>query len=135
MSALYVRQTVREWLGKAEIDVPFYDTINRDQTPTDDIWATASFDATFRERLTFCNSSWQEEGDVNVVYTGLPGIGDAVVLAAAEKDMQTLMSIRDPNDKLRLTAVDPPREASAGSTNQGYQVSYLVEYEYQEGKP
>lgn len=133
MSALYVRQTIRDWLGDGSMNVPFYDTVNRDQTPTDNVWSTASFDANFRERLTFCDSSWVEEGDVNVTYTGLPGIGDAVVLAAAELDMITLMSMRDPNDKLRLTAVDPPREASAGSTNQGYQVSYLVEYEYQEG--
>ena len=133
MSALYVRQTIREWLARPEFAVPFYDTVNTDQNPTDDVWATAAFDASFRERLTFCESSWVEEGDVNVTYTGLPGIGDAVVLAAAEADMLTLMSIRDPNDKVRLTAVDPPREASAGSTNQGYQVSYQVEYEYQEG--
>ena len=46
-----------------------------------------------------------------MVYTGLPGVGDAVVLAAAEADMVTLMSIRDPNEKMRLTAVDPPVEA------------------------
>ena len=132
MSALYVRQTVREWLARPEFTVPFYDTVNKEQNPSDEVWATASFDASFRERLTFCENSWIEEGDINVVYTGLPGVGDAVVLAAAEADMVTLMSIRDPNDKVRLTAVDPPREASAGSVNQGYQISYLVEYEYQE---
>lgn len=132
MSALYVRQTVREWLSRPDFDVPFYDTVNTEQNPSDDVWCTATFDANFRERLTFCENSWVEEGDINVVYTGLPGVGDSVVLAAAEADMLTLMSIRDPNDKLRLTAVDPPREASAGSVNQGYQISYLVEYEYQE---
>ena len=132
MSALYVRQTVREWLARPEINVPFYDTVNLDQNPSEEIWATATFDASFRERLTFCEDSWIEEGDINVVYTGLPGVGDAVVLAAAQVDMLTLMSIRDPNNKIRLTAVDPPREASAGSVNQGYQVSYLIEYEYQE---
>lgn len=132
MSALYVRQTVREWLARPELSVPFYDTVNIEQNPSDEVWCTAAFDASFRDRLTFCENSWVEEGDVTILYTGLPGVGDAVVLAAAEADMLTLMSFRDPNNKLRLTAVDPPREASAGSVNQGYQISYLVEYEHME---
>ena len=92
MSALYVRQTVREWLARPELTVPFYDTVNVEQNPSDEVWSTASFDASFRERLTFCEDSWIEEGDINVVYPSA-GSWDAVVRPL--KPTVTLMSIRD----------------------------------------
>ena len=133
MSSSYVRETVRAWMSDSSMSVPFYNTVNTDQNPSDEMWATAEFDSLFRERSTFCAGSWVEEGDVTLVYTGLPGIGDGPLLAAAEADIKMLMSMRDPNDQLLLTKVSAANEYSGGSANQGYQVEFTVDYEFNEG--
>ena len=57
MSSSYVRETVRAWLSDASMSVPFYDTVNTDQNPMEDIWVTADFDSLFREKSTFCAGS------------------------------------------------------------------------------
>lgn len=133
MSSIRVRNLVRAWLSDAAMTTPFYDTVNIDQNPMDDIWVTADFDSLFRERLTFCESSWQEEGDITLVYTGQPGIGDGPLMSQAETDVKTLMSFRDSSEKLTLTSVDGPNEFSAGSANQGYQIEFVVTYTFMEG--
>ena len=133
MSSSYVRETVRAWLSDSSMSVPFYNTVNTDQNPTEDIWVTADFDSIFRERSTFCAGSWVEEGDVTLVYTGLPGVGDGPLLAAAEADVILLMAMRDPSERLSLTSVSAANEYSGGSANQGYQVEFTVDYTFTEG--
>lgn len=133
MSSSYVRETVRAWLSDSSMNVPFYNTVNTDQNPTEDIWVTADFDSIFRERSTFCAGSWVEEGDVTLVFTGLPGVGDGPLLAAAEADVILLMAMRDPNERLSLTSVSAANEYSGGSANQGYQVEFTVDYTFNEG--
>ena len=44
MSSKYVRDKFRSWLNDGLVDSPYYDTINQDQNPTDDIWVTAEFE-------------------------------------------------------------------------------------------
>jgi len=133
VSSSYVRETVRAWMADASMSVPFYNTVNTDQNPSDEIWATAEFDSLFRERSTFCAGSWVEEGDITLVYTGLPGVGDGSLLAAAEADIKLLMAMRDPNERLFLTSVSAANEYSGGSANQGYQVEFTVDYKFNEG--
>jgi hypothetical protein len=133
VSSSYVRETVRAWLSDASMSVPFYDTVNTDQNPMDDIWVTADFDSLFREKSTFCAGSWVEEGDITLVYTGLPGVGDGPLIAAAEADVSLLMAMRDPNDQLFLTNVSAANEYSGGSANQGYQIEFVVDYQFNEG--
>mgnify|MGYP000582976007 CR=1 FL=1 len=133
MSSSYVRETVRAWLSDSSMSVPFYNTVNTDQNPPEDIWVTADFDSIFRERSTFCAGSWVEEGDVTLVFTGLPGVGDGPLLAAAEADVILLMAMRDPNERLSLTSVSAANEYSGGSANQGYQVEFTVDYTFNEG--
>ena len=133
MSSTYVRTLVRDWLQDGSMVTPYYDTVNADQNPLDDIWVTADFDSLYRERLTFCEASWQEEGDITLVYTGQPGIGDGPLISQAETDVKSLLSFRDPLDKLTLKNISGPNEFSGGSTNQGYQIEFVVDYTYSEG--
>lgn len=133
MSSSYVRTLVRDWLQDGSMVTPYYDTVNTDQNPLDDIWVTADFDSLFRERSTFCAGSWVEEGDITLVYTGLPGVGDGPILAAAEADVVLLMAMRDPNERLFLTNVSAANEYSGGSVNQGYQIEFAVDYKFNEG--
>ena len=132
MSSSYVRTLVRSWFSDSSIDTPYYDTINRDQNPTDDYWFTAEFDTSFWERTHFCPDGWTEEGEVSLMFNGLPGIGDGSLLAQAEKDVKTLLSFRDPNNRLVVTGVGGVNEFSAGSANQGYQLEYILVYQFME---
>lgn len=132
MSALYVRTKMREWLNDESIQTPFYDTVNLEQNPQDDIWMTADFEVTFRERQTFCEGSWVEEGDVGLTFTGLAGVGDGALLAAAELDVKQLLTFRDASGQLVITGVGGVNEVSGGSANIGYQIEYLFEYKYSE---
>lgn len=133
MSALYVRNLFRSWLQDDAMDVPYFDTVNIEQNPDVDTWVTADFETTFRERQTFCENSWKEEGEVLLVFTGAPGVGDGHLLSAAEKDIKTLLAFRDPSRQLLVTGVQGVSEFSGGSANVGYQIEYTLEYEYMEG--
>lgn len=130
MSALYVRNMVRSWLNDAALDVPFFDTVNLEQNPQVDTWVTAEFETTLRDKLSFCE--WKEEGEVLLVFTGVPGVGDGALLAAAEKDVKTLLAFRDPTRQLLVTAVQGIQEYSGGSANVGYQIEIILDYEYTE---
>lgn len=134
MSSLYVRTKFREWLNDPAIVSPYYDTINLEQNPPEDTWVTAEFDVTFRERKTFCEGSWEEEGEVSLMFNGTAGIGDGTLLSAAEGDVKTLLSFRDASGQLSILGVNGVNEFSGGSANMGYQLEYIFEYRYWENQ-
>ena len=112
--------------------VPFYNTTNEEQSPSDDIWATLEFNFADRETLTFCRDTTEEQGEFEVVYLGQPGIGDVALLTAAEADIKTLMAQRDPTNKLILTQSNPPEEFTQGDAQMEYGVAFSIEYSYYE---
>lgn len=130
MSALYVRDMVRSWLKDESLEVPFYDTVNLEQNPSDVNWATAEFESTLRDKISFCE--WVEEGEVLVIFTGAAGVGDSDLLKAVEKDMKTFMAFRDLTRQLTITGIQAISEYSGGSANAGYQVEVTIEYKYQD---
>ena len=132
MSSKYVRDKFRSWLNDGLVDSPYYDTINQDQNPTDDIWVTAEFEVSFREKRTFCEGSWEEEGEVSLMFNGIAGVGDGALLAASEKDIKTLLSFRDETAQLVIDRVGGVNEFSRGTANMGYQLEYVIEYTYLE---
>jgi len=134
MSSLYVRTKFREWLDDPSITTSYYDTINFEQNPPEDTWMTAEFDVTFREKKTFCEGSWEEEGEVSLMFNGVAGIGDGALLSISEQDMKTLLSFRDASRQLRVTGVTGVNEFSGGSANMGYQLEYILEYTYMENQ-
>lgn len=97
MSGQYCRDMFRTWLNA--LPVPYYDTINLEQSPTDDIWTTAIFLPFSVETLDYCEGR-EETGEVQVIWLGKPGIGDAALLAAVELHVIQLMSQEDPTGKL-----------------------------------
>ena len=132
MSSLYVRQNVETWLRDPAMTVTYYPTINEEQNPTDDIWMTADFDATFRERLTLSCDETREEGDIELVYQGPPGTGYTQLLTAIETDVKTLMAQRDPSGRLVLTNRSAPFEYSNGDADLNYEIAITIEYVYYE---
>ena len=112
------------------MSVPFYGTINEDQNPRDDMWFTASFGSTWRETMTFCEGMKLEEGEIELVFFGRPGVGYNDLLTAIEADMVVLMAQKDPNGRLVLTEQSAPFEYSGGSANEEYSLSVFVDYQF-----
>ena len=100
MSSWYVRALIESWLNDPVMNVPYYSTINEEQNPQDDTWCTADFGDSFREILTFCDGNVREEGEIEVIYYGQPGIGYDALITDIEADVGELMKKRDPTGKM-----------------------------------
>jgi len=129
MSSRYVRTLVKGWLLDPEMSVPYYQTINEEQNPQDQIWCTADFSSSFRDVITFCNGEISEEGEIEIEYFGLPGIGDDTLIQALEADMVILMARIDPQGKCTLMRRSAPFETSGGSAKLMYGLSVYVDYQ------
>jgi hypothetical protein len=125
MSSLYVRNLARTWA--ASCATPYYDTINKEQNPTDAVWFTMDFEVEGSEMLTLCGDT-QEEGVIDLVFCGSAGSGDAAVLAAAEADAKVFLAQSDTTGKLVVRRAMPPEEFSAGDADPWYRVVIGLEY-------
>lgn len=123
---------MRQWFADPSVNTPYYDTINKEQNPPEDTWFTAEFDTSFWERMAFCEHEWKEEGEVSLMFNGIAGIGDGALLQAAEADVRALLSFRDPDNRLVVTGIAGVNEFSGGSANMGYQLEYILEYQFME---
>lgn len=121
---------MEQWLVDPAMAVPYYPTINVEQNPADPIWMTADFGSSYREVLTFCDGDQYEEGEIEVVFFGRPGIGYTALITAAEAMAAVMMAQRDPADKLVLVSRSAPFEFTAGSAERSYSVSVFFEYQY-----
>ncbi|RLC00593.1 MAG: hypothetical protein DRH90_18125 [Deltaproteobacteria bacterium] len=128
MSSSIVRTLVEGWLNDVAMTVPYYPTVNEDQNPQDNIWCTADFSSSFREAMTFCNGYTNEQGEVEVIYYGLAGIGEDALIAAVEADMATMMAQRDPANKLVLMNRSAPYTFSSGSADREFALSVYIDY-------
>ena len=54
MSDKYVKQLCDQWAGEIST-VPYFNTINEEQAPTDQTWFTLQYQAINRARDTFCS--------------------------------------------------------------------------------
>lgn len=100
MSSSYVRNMFRAWLNA--LPEPYYDTVNIDQAPADDIWLTAVFISYGVDFLDSCDQQ-EETGEVQVVWFGRPGRGDADLLAAVESGVAAIMAQSDPAGNFVIT--------------------------------
>lgn len=125
MTSRYVRTEVRNWLLQG--NVPYYDTVNLEQNPTDPIWSTVDWGYADRQMTTYCHNH-VEEGSFNVVFFGDPGVGDDALLAAAEADMDLLLLRVDPNARLTLTNYNAP---FSFRQEEHFALEFNVTYEYQ----
>ena len=131
MSSFYVRSTVKTWaeLPAVAAIAPFYDTINFEVIPRDDIWFTAEFEPEFDELMTVCGDI-NEEGLINFIFQGNPGVGDSDLLIAAETAVDEILKQADPTGDLVLGKRYAPEEYSGGTATNVYEVSVSVEYVY-----
>jgi len=125
MSSLYVRNWFRS--HTANLGVPYYETVNQDQNPTDPIWVTYEFNSEFSDLLSFCGDT-MEEGTVDIVVSAQPGTGDAAAIAAAEAAAAYLTAQHDATGRLVIVKRQPVDEYSDGSADRNYRVIIGIEY-------
>lgn len=132
MSAKYVRDKVRVWAGEVAntATIPYYDTVNREENPTDSVWFTMSFGVDLISG-TFCEPGYIENGFFTVMVFAQPGTGDAQAVDAIEQILPEFMGKIDPSARLSLENYEPMREASDGSAEKYYRVQVTVNYLHQ----
>ena len=125
MSSLYVRQKVKQWVEA--LSIPFYDTSNVEQNPTDAVWCTIDWEPAGHEKLTYCGHL-RESGSFSVVFLTPAGGGDEALLLVAEPLMDLFMANTD--SRLCLLLRDPPEdELRTGNDAPLYAAAFRVEYE------
>lgn len=131
MSASFVRTTFRTWATEVATatTLPFYDTINQSQNPTDAIWWTCEFTSELHEG-TFCQRGYFETGFITVIVVSEPGIGDLQAIQAMEQIVPALDAKIDPTQRLVLESYDPLDEQTAGSADQSYRVRCNINYRH-----
>ena len=125
MSSLYVRNWFRS--HTASLGVPYYETVNSEQNPTDPVWVTYEFNGEFSDVLSYCGDA-VEEGTVDVVVSAQPGTGDAAAIQAVENAATYLMQQQDATGRLVLFSSQPPDEYSDGSADRTYRVIVGINY-------
>jgi hypothetical protein len=126
MASFAVRQKVREWLGDVANPVKFFDTINFDRRPVDDVWCTVSFGAGDQNPINYCRDTI-EDGAFTVIVYGRPGVGDITVIPAIESIAAFLMAQTDVN--LKLLSHSSPFEFTLGDGVPRYGAEMLFNYE------
>ena len=131
MSASYVRAKFREWIGQESTatGIAVYDTINYEQTPTEDVYLTYAFTAEVMEG-TFCQPGYVEAGFISLVAVAAPGQGDADAVSALETMVPALFAKIDPTQRLVLTSYEAIEEATGGSADKDYRLRVLFNYRH-----
>jgi hypothetical protein len=127
MSSKYIRDFARGLTPR--LTTPYYDTINSDVSPTEDLWFTLTFDAYSKQVDTYCRST-VEYGVINLIFFGNPGIGDGVILTAAEADATIFYNQSDTSGRLVFINRSPPEELISNDGSPDYVVSVSIEYEF-----
>lgn len=130
MSALYVRNLVRTWAGS--INPPrFYDTINLEQNPKEDIWWTVRFFAQAHENKAYCRpEGYTERGEFDLIFCARPGIGDNPLLFVMEPALADFFEKVDANGFMVLETWTPVGEYSVGDADPWYRLGVGVSYTY-----
>ena len=131
MSALYVRDTLRGWLSDRSLGwaMPFYDSINIDVNPTDDLWSTLLFITSTAQVVTYCGFV-EERGQFDFLGLGKPGAGDSALVAACEHDAAILQQLHDTRGQLTLVSAGPLEDFLQAGNVPWYSVSSTFQYLY-----
>jgi hypothetical protein len=128
MSNLYVRDKVRGWVNTFST-IPFYDTINFEHTPNDDLWVTVQFGFANSERVTYCKDRIIG-GTFNLLVYGSPGKGDRAVISTIETLSEYLFQQTDTGGKLILQDYEPPMDFTQGDGVNWYGAEVVFSYDY-----
>ena len=131
MSRLAVRQAVeaelQNILGAQLPPVPFYNTVNERQRPTDELWVTCEYYSDYAEAVCFAGKSRIEHGTVDVSVFSRPGGGYVPAIRLAEVIADHFYGM-DLGNGIVIQDIVPPAEGSQGDAQPLYEVIASLEY-------
>lgn len=127
MSSLYVRQLCDQWAQATALaeGLPYYNTINEEQKPTDPAWFSLEYQATGNTQATYC-STW-ETGVVSLIILGEAGVGFQDALIAGQAVVDEFLTNVDPAGRLTLELPQPPSDFS-GLDDPWYTIEFAITY-------
>lgn len=130
MSSLKVRTAfrdkVRTWLQAKHPDVPYHETVNTQQDPSDSAWVTLEFMPNYSEDISIgCNEN-AEYGQVDVFIFTKSGKGDQQALTMADTLINSMKGFSD--NGVVVEAIEPPTEAFNGDARRWYSVYVSIDY-------
>lgn len=132
MSSAAVRSVIRtelqNYLAGLIPPIAFYETINEQATPMQDIWVTVDFQALSTEHRCYEGVKRIEQGNAVVSIFVKPGTGDNDAVLAAEA-MQMFFDGFESNGVV-IVSVLPPNETTGGTAQNYYGVEIIFEYDY-----
>jgi len=121
-----VRTLIEGWLNAST--VKFYNTVNEEAEPAEDLWMTVLYGFSNSSILSFCRSRL-EENNFTVVLYGNPGLGWKPVITAAEQVKDHIMAQSDPAGKVQVLDYTAPVEFTAGDGSPWYGVEMVFTYQ------
>ena len=129
MSASYAREKTRQWANEvaALTSFAFYDTVNTEVDPVDNVWWTVEFES---ESFTgtFCQKGYLEQGFIELTVLAAAGSGDTAAISALEFIIPEIMSKIDNTQRLVFESHEPVRESSVGSADRWYRMAVAINY-------
>ena len=125
----FIRGEIANYLTLSGAPFPFYETINTDQSPTDDLWCTVEFAVFDIEHRCYSGTLRIERGAATITIFGKPGVGDSAVVAAADALQNYFDGLINDGDVV-IANVLPATEATAGDATNFYGVEIELEYDY-----
>lgn len=127
MSWAAQRTLVESWLTSSAY--PFYNTVNEEQKPIDDVWLTLMWGMGNGYDLTYCRDKRAEEGAFSVLIYGAPGTGWNDVITAAEAVRDHLLAQADATNEFSIRNFGLPVEFTEGDAVPWYGVELLFDFD------
>lgn len=110
--------------------IPFYDTINASNDPTDPIWVTAEFFTDFTDYMCISNRQKRiEYGTVDILVFGLAGNGYTAVSRLADSIEDHFLSGKLTNET-SIIGTSGASEFTNGSADNYYALALSLNYEH-----
>jgi hypothetical protein len=125
MSSLYVRELCAQWASG--LAVPYYNTINEEQRPTDALWFTLDFQSLGTVQETYCNT--RESGEVVLLFFGQAGTSYETTMEQALPVVTEFFANIDSAGRLTLEMIGAPSDYGTLDAP-WYGVEWSVTYTY-----
>jgi len=125
-----VQAALNFYLSNLGVPVPYYDTINNQETIMDDIWVSASFVAYDAESNCYDGGSVRESGSIEVQVFSESGKGTTAARQLAGEIADYFRQNPRPGVDVVIERVTPPNELFLGDARRWYGVGISLEYDY-----
>ena len=125
---LRFRTELQNFLASLPTPVPFYETINENQLPTDDLWVTMDFESNFQDPTCYSRKERQEHGTVGIAVFAKAGTGDLAAVQLADLIEDHFIDPAVDLTPVNVDAVQSASEFTNGDVPRFYGVEVNIDY-------